>query len=381
MPERPWLIVAGDLTPLGGMDRANHALALHLADRGVELHVVAHRVWDDVRRSRSVTVEEVSRPFGRHLLGSPLLAAAGRRAWRRLAGRAGCVMVNGGNCTLAGANWVHYVHAAHTPTAPATSLGRAKTWVSHQLDVAAERAALGAARLVICNSRRTARDVVERVGVDPVRVAVVYYGSAPGHFGPVSPADRLDARRALGRPDDRPLVGFVGALGDRRKAFDTVFDAWTALCRQPSWDADLVVLGAGAELDLWRQRAEARQLGDRIAFLGFRPDVARVLAALDAVVHPARYEAYGLSVHEAVCRGLPAIVSASAGVAERYLPELADLLVDDPDDAGELEARLLRWRGAIERYRHLVMPLAASLRARTWGEMSRQIVDLVEQAA
>ena len=42
----------------------------------------------------------------------------------------------------------------------------------------------------------------------------------------------------------------------------------------------------------------------------FAADVAPVIAAADVLVHPARYEAYGLGVHEALCRGLPAIVSA-----------------------------------------------------------------------
>ena len=38
-----WLIVAGDLTPLGGMDAANLALARYLASRD-EIHLVTHRV-------------------------------------------------------------------------------------------------------------------------------------------------------------------------------------------------------------------------------------------------------------------------------------------------------------------------------------------------
>lgn len=33
----PWLLVAGDLTPLGGMDAANHALARYLGRRGSEV--------------------------------------------------------------------------------------------------------------------------------------------------------------------------------------------------------------------------------------------------------------------------------------------------------------------------------------------------------
>jgi hypothetical protein len=40
---KPWLVVAGDFTPLGGMDVANLALARHLARRGDEVHVVAHQ--------------------------------------------------------------------------------------------------------------------------------------------------------------------------------------------------------------------------------------------------------------------------------------------------------------------------------------------------
>ena len=41
-----------------------------------------------------------------------------------------------------------------------------------------------------------------------------------------------------------------------------------------------------------------------------------VLAACDALVSPTRYEAYGLAVHEALARGLPALVSRSAGIAD-----------------------------------------------------------------
>jgi hypothetical protein len=39
-----WVLASGDFAPLGGMDRANHALARHLAGAGREVHLVAHRV-------------------------------------------------------------------------------------------------------------------------------------------------------------------------------------------------------------------------------------------------------------------------------------------------------------------------------------------------
>ena len=106
-----------------------------------------------------------------------------------------------------------------------------------------------------------------------------------------------------------------------------------------------------------------------------------VFAALDLLVHPSRYEAYGLSVHEALCRGVPAFVSRAAGVAEQYPAELADLLIDNPDDAGELAERLAVWRGCTDRVPALLAPLSHKLRARTWDAMAADIARLVERAA
>jgi len=377
----PWLLVAGDLTPLGGMDAANHALARYLGARGSEVHLVTHRAWADLIDLPTVTVHRVWRPFNRHLLGKPLLAREGRRLWRRLSPRGARAVVNGGNCPVAAANWVHYLHAAYQPRVAGSAGVRARHAITHRRDIDAERKALCEARVVICNSQKTRRDVIDRLGIADDRVRVVYYGSDPARFGAVSDAQRLLAKRALGFPTDRPLVGFVGALGDRRKAFDTVFAAWKALCARPEWDAELVVVGSGGELTLWQRRAREAGLADRIRFLGFRTDVPDVLAALDALVHPARYEAYGLSVHEALCRGVPALVSSSAGVAEQYPTSLVDLLVQDPDSAHELTDRLSHWRLDLDRFRTLVVPVSTSLRARTWDTMAHQIVECVERSA
>jgi glycosyltransferase involved in cell wall biosynthesis len=287
-------------------------------------------------------------------------------------------VVNGGNCLWGDVNWVHYVHAAFRPVTSGGAARRLKTALAHRRFLSREREAIRRARLVVANSERTRRDVVERLGVDPARVHTVYYGIDPDRFGPITPGARAGARAALGWPDDRPAVVFIGALGDRRKGFDTLYRAWAGLCADPSWDADLVVVGAGAELPTWRARAEAEGLAGRFRFLGFTGEVPRVLAASDAMVHPVRYEAYGLGVHEALCRGLPALVSASAGVAERYPEGLRDLLLPDPEDAEDLAERLRRWRADLEGYRGRVAELSAVLRSYTWDDMAAAIVRLVE---
>jgi glycosyltransferase involved in cell wall biosynthesis len=360
-----WVLISGDFTPLGGMDRANHALAEHLSGTcGDDVHLVAHRAWRDLASRPNVIVHKAWRPLGSHTLGKPLLAALGRRRARALAARGARVVVNGGNCVWPDVNWVHYVHAVYGASA----------------DRDAECRALHAARVIVCNSRRTRDDVVERIGVDPSRAHVVYYG-ADARFSPADTAERARAKTALALSLDRPTALFVGALGDRRKGFDTLFAAWAALCRDRGWDVDLVVAGTGRTLPQWRRLGQAAGLGERIRFLGFREDVPTLVAAADVVVHPARYEAYGLGVHEALTAGVPALVSASAGIAERYPPDLAPLLIRDPEDARALADQLRGWRRDLEVWRARVLPFAAILGARTWADMSHEIVALAERAA
>jgi glycosyltransferase involved in cell wall biosynthesis len=217
-------------------------------------------------------------------------------------------------------------------------------------------------------------------GVAQERARVVYYGIDAARFGPVDALERDRARHMLDLPGDRRLALFVGALGDRRKGFDTLFDGWRMLCERSDWDVDLVVAGRGAELAAWQERAGQVLPAGRIRFLGFRRDMPLVLAACDLLIHPARYEAYGLAVHEALCRGVPALVSARAGVAERYPTELASLLLGDPESAEELVERLLSWRGDSD-VRSRVASFASELRARSWDQMACEIVSVAGDRA
>lgn len=378
-----WLLVAGDFTPLGGMDRANHALAKYLArSAGAEVHLVTHRAWPDLKALPTMTIHQVARPWGKHMLGAPLLSRTGRREARRLTReeRGTRVVVNGGNCVWGDVNWVHYVHAAWQNRHDGNVSKRMKTIAFARSARAAERSALGRARVVVANSERTRADVIAHYGLAPEHVHTVYYGIDPARFRPASPDERAMTRERLRWNDNRPTVVFVGALGDSRKGFDTLFEAWRLLAAGPGWDARLAVVGAGAMLDHWQSEACNRGLASSIEFLGFRDDVAEILGACDALVSPARYEAYGLNVHEAICCGLPALVSASAGVAERYPEVLADLLIPVPDDEADVAARLARWRDQRDAMRAAITEFSRQLRSYTWDHMGEQFAAVVEES-
>jgi glycosyltransferase involved in cell wall biosynthesis len=276
-------------------------------------------------------------------------------------------------------NWVHYVHAAYDRTGVGSMFQRARMQVAHRRWLSDERRALRSARLVIANSRRTFRDLVDRVGVPPERIGVIYYGIDAEQFRPPLAGKRHATQPKHEWPADRPVVLFIGALGDRRKGFDTLHKAWEMLAGRSGTDPLLVVIGQGALLPEWQQRTRAAGLERSITYFGFRSDVPRLVRAADMLVAPTRYEAYGLGVHEALCCGLPAVVSADAGVAERYPAELADLLLPDVEDAEDLARRIDACLTDLPRVTTAMVDFSARLRARSWDDMAKDIVDTVCQ--
>jgi glycosyltransferase involved in cell wall biosynthesis len=376
---KSYLLVTGDFVRTGGMDRANFALADYLARQGEQVHLVAHRVAPELLAQPNVTFHRVPKVANSYLLSSPLLNCVGRSQSREITAAGGRVLVNGGNCQWGDINWVHYVHAAYEPKNQAGMLRQMKGTVSHRIALATERKALQSAQVIIVNSDRTKRDLIKRLAIAPQQIHTVYYGIDPHTFYPTTPQERTELRHRLSWSQEKPIVVFIGALGDRRKGFDTLFSAWQQLCADANWDADLVAIGVGAELPLWQKRAEAGGISSRIHFLGFRSDVPDLLRSADCLVAPTRYEAYGLGVHEALCCGLPALVSATAGVAERYPPHLKELLLPDPEDAADLAARLSHWRKTPDQYCQFVNSFSQELRSYTWDDMAQSILKKIEK--
>jgi glycosyltransferase involved in cell wall biosynthesis len=176
------------------------------------------------------------------------------------------------------------------------------------------------------------------------------------------------------------MLVFVGALGDRRKGFDTLFSAWQKLCASKAWSAQLTVIGTGAELPAWKARASAAGLSSRINFMGFCKDLPAVMAASDALISPTRYEGYGLAIQEAVCCGLPAIVSRAAPVTERIGDGLEALMLPDPENVDDLVDRIRLWQSRREDFAAAAAIVSAKLRQHSWADMASEFVEIVERA-
>lgn len=377
----PWVIVSPGFHRHGGMEKANLALAEFLLGRGTPVHLVGHAVDAELAARPGACVHEVPRPPAALLLGDRAIDRRGRAVAREVtAAHPGArVVVNGGNCGWRDVNWVHYVHHAWVPADAGAPLPfRLRNRLLAASARRDERERIPGARAVLANSELTKRHLVEHLGVHPERVHTAYLGAEPG-WGVATAEERAAARAWLEVPEGRPLVVFVGALShDARKGFDTLLAAWRRLCSRPEWDGCLVAAGGGRGLGRWEAEVARLGLAGRVRMLGFSRRVADLLAAADLLVSPVRYEAYGLNVQEALCRGVPAMVSARAGIAERYGADLAGLVLPDPEDDVDLAGRLLRWRGEMDAWRARVRPLGERLRGHSWAEMAREIVERVE---
>ncbi len=363
------------------MDKANSALAEYLLERGAPVHFVAHSIDPSLTRHPLATVHLVARPAQSFFLGEFALAARGRKVAREVLRQhpSAQVVSNGGNCVWPGINWAHYVHRAWTGPTRGPLAYRLKNALAGERARRTEKAAFERARLIISNSKRTTSELVKYFDVDPDRVRTVYLGSDPG-WGPVSPGERAESRQLLQVPLQRSLAVFVGALGyDDRKGFDVLVRAWQTLCSRPDWDVDLMVAGSGPAEPAWQAKVKQAGLQDRIRLLGFTERVKSVLAAADMLISPVRYESYGLNVQEAICRGVPAMVSASAGVAEQYDPEFAPMLLPDPENVSDVVERLVAWRSNREEWRTRFQPFGDRLRSRGWRDTAADFVSIVEQ--
>lgn len=359
------------------MDLANLSLCQQLLSQGRQLFLVGRDFDSDLMSDPRVSATRVNRPFGSILLGEYALSLTGRHVAEAVKRRwpDAHVVINGGNCQSTGINWVHSVHSAwpkvdgHAPLA-----FRAKNALSKRKAIRDERRALGSAKLIIANSVRTKHDLMT-LGVPETFIRVVYLGSSP-EWQTATSQVRREARHRYGIPESDKVIAFIGALGfDRNKGFDTLLRAFRESGLRNCY---LLAAGGGRGFQFWKSEVQRLDLGTRVRLLGFTHDIGGVLAASDLLVSPVRYEAYGLNVHEAICRGVPSIVTASAGMAELYTPALRRYLLTDPNDYVALSQALSAWYGRSEEAKADFEDLGVVLRNRSWQDMSREFISAVE---
>ncbi len=166
-----------------------------------------------------------------------------------------------------------------------------------------------------------------------------------------SPEGRHEAREALELDPNELVVAFVGFVYPL-KGFREFFEA-ARVATDSGVNATYLVVGGAVRGEGYfdtlggrilerlglaqnydreaRERVEQLGLGDRVRFVRFTPDTARVYKAADVLVAPSQGPELGRPVIEAAASGIPVIASGSKSGAGIAIPGETALLVPEGD--------------------------------------------------
>ena len=173
------------------------------------------------------------------------------------------------------------------------------------------------------------RDIASHLGSRKVEVLYLGIGGPPA----VS-RGRAAVRDELGVREGERLVVTASRLAPQ-KALPVMFEALAAT-RTPFV---LAVLGTGPQEDELRAAAAEQGIGERVRWLGFRPDVADYIAAGDVFCLSSVWEGVPLAAQEAILLGVPVVATAVGGMPELVEDAVTGRLVP-PRDPAALAAAL-----------------------------------------
>jgi glycosyltransferase involved in cell wall biosynthesis len=255
-------------------------------------------------------------------------------------------------------------HILHTHTAKAGALGRlaallaggaVRPVIVHTFHGHVLRGYFGgvSARLFKLVETALARTTDALVVVSPeVRDDLVALGVAPSEkfvvirLGieleqRVAAADgaRDEARRLLGIPSERFVVGWIGRMTGVKRT-DDALRALGAL-RERGVDACLCLVGDGPERAVLEEQAYRLGLARHVLSLGYQEHVAPWYAAFDAFVLPSANEGTPVTAIEALAAGRPVVATRVGGVPDVVRDGENGFLVEVGDVRG-LAERLAR---------------------------------------
>lgn len=190
---------------------------------------------------------------------------------------------------------------------------------------------------LICNSNYVQQHMRRQLLFHPQKAVMIHKGMDIDWFSNT----KIISRKELGIPDNSIIVGCVANVR-RIKGVQFLLEATRFL--DPALPVHFILIGTGMDSPGNMRIIESGPFKDRIHILGFRKDVYELIAACDIYIQPSLSESLSRSVMEAMCLGVPCIVSGIGGLIELVEHDRSGLVVERGN------ARAIA--GAIEKLTH-----------------------------
>lgn len=233
-----------------------------------------------------------------------------------------------------------------------------------------DRFAMGSCHCLATNSLRINRFLIERMGISPGKLLLLYNGIDHCRFG-LPDAERSEARAQFRRefgipPENRVLVTVAGMR--RFKNHLRYLDWIRTMPANPG--RTFLFVGEGELFDEVQEKRDRLGLGDSVVMTGVRNDIPRVLAASDIMVMPSIIEGLPNAILEGMAAGLPVVATDVGGHPEIIEEGRNGLLV--PSGDGEALVR------AMERLSEdpgLCREMGAAGREKVTGAFTHKMMD------
>lgn len=232
------------------------------------------------------------------------------------------------------------------------------------------------AKRIVAVSEFTKSRLVDSLGVDPAKIAVIPNG-VDERFRQASRVEYCELRRRLPVPRSAYVLS-VGSL-EPRKNLARLLEAWSRSVDRIPPSVWLVVSGVKGSSQVFRN-APAMSLPRRVHFTGYVPE--RELPALYrgalTLVYPSVYEGFGLPALEAMASGVPPIVGDNTS-----LPEIvndAGLSVD-PHSVDAISGAMIRMVNDVDLREEFGRRSLARSRLFDWSKTARATWNVLSEVS
>lgn len=260
------------------------------------------------------------------------------------------------------------VHDLRTEFLPQHSDFRQKFYLNSLVEIIRARLATH----IIAVSHATKKDVVEKLGVMPEKVSVVYEGVDCTRFDPtIKQSKRLGEVMAKFKLTV-PYILFVGTI-QPRKNLVRLIEAFSQLPQVKKGEVQLILAGKKGWLAEEIYKAPQRfGVESLVRFINYVPDedLPYLYAGAKSFAFPSLYEGFGLPILEALSMRIPVVTSKISS-----MPEVGGeyALYVDPFDTSSIASQLSASLS------HLVPEaVVAHLQKFTWeraGELTMKVFD------
>ena len=150
--------------------------------------------------------------------------------------------------------------------------------------------------------------------------------------------NKKDLRNSLGLQRSDTIVLFVGS-DFKRKGLDRAIKALAHLSKTRLKQTYLVIAGSDNP-QLYSNLATRLSIKEKVIFLGPREDIKELMKCSDILIHPAREEAAGNVIIEAMVSELPILTCKEVGFADYVIEHKAGIVVPTPYNQNDLNKEL-----------------------------------------